>query len=145
VTGCEARGQRGQQRVRDHRRRLVAGLVQQRGEPAAEGRGFQPLDRLGLAEAGHVRHDDQVALGEAGDHRRPVDPAALDPAVQQQRRALPGLQHRGGDDAGHLEPALLDGQAFQEPVARRALRLPLPCLRTIWPLPCVGGRRRGRR
>ena len=72
------------------------------------------LRRRRLTQAWHVGNDDPITGGKAGDHRCPVDPAALDPAMEQhERRTRPGFEH-GRGDAADVEMPGPDRNAFQE-------------------------------
>jgi hypothetical protein len=78
-------------------RRLTC-QVDQLVQPAAEAFVIEAVEGCRLAEPRHVGHDDAMIGGQPGDHGRPVDAAALDPAVQQhQRRAGPALEQRRRD------------------------------------------------
>ena len=55
--------------MRDQRRGLVAGRLDESTEPLRERVRVQTGERLGLAEPGDVWHDQPVALGEPLDHR----------------------------------------------------------------------------
>ena len=99
------------QRVSDQRRLVRAREPEQAGKPVGEARRVQPVERVGLAQAGHVRDDDAVALGKTGHHGRPVDPAALDSAVQQHERGPVAAFQHGGGHSRRLDPSLRDRDA----------------------------------
>ena len=114
MLGCDAHREAAEEGVRDEGRRRLAGGAHQAPNQLANISGIQLRRWVGFTEAGQIRHDDAVLPSEPGDHRRPVDPAAFDPAVQQdQRWSCTGFEDRGRDARQSLA-ALFEARPLQQ-------------------------------